>query len=401
MARAAIDRALELKPSLLRAEAARGLLLLSLVPPDSSGAEAILRGVLDQDPNMSDALLWLANTLSEQNRPDDARLILERAVRVDPLHPSIVVNLAQSMLDRGETDQALRLLEPLLERSDLGLSFHAGVSETYRRTGRLVELRSQGRAQAKRHAGSYYALWLGYAMVGNWQAADEWLLRDARDFPEHPNHGYRAAMALAWRGQPEEAARKFKATLQERGKAIGQESVNVRWSYGAVLARAGLHAEAIAVLEPLVGAEPSLQQPKPTPQLDAAHALAWSYLHMGARAKGEALLAKLWALCQAELPAVPSPDSDLLHYCAETALLREDRDQALELLERAVAAGWREYYLREHDPYWASLRNDSRYRALMARVKADVNRQAAEIARVDAAEDLVALVDAASRATNR
>ena len=54
-----------------------------------------------------------------------------------------------------------------------------------------------------------------------------------------------------------------------------------------------------------------------------------------------------------------------------------------------------EDYLREHDVYWAPLEKDPRYRALMAKVKADVDRQAAEIARIDAAEDFVAIFNAA------
>ena len=33
-------------------------------PPDPEGAETILRGVLEQVPNMSDALLWLSNALT-------------------------------------------------------------------------------------------------------------------------------------------------------------------------------------------------------------------------------------------------------------------------------------------------------------------------------------------------
>lgn len=395
-ARAAIDRALELKPNLLRAQAARGLLLLSADPPDAAGAEAVLRGVLDQDPNMSDALLWLSSALAQQNRPDDARPILERAVRVDPLHPSIVQNLAQSLLDRGETDQALRLLHRLIERSDLGYITYFGVSEIYRQTGRLVELHSMGRSLARRRTGLYYPLAVSYAMVGNWQAADDWLRRDLRDFPGRPYQVFVTALVPAWRGQPEEATQIFKAVLTQREIDIAQQSPFVQQTYGAILARAGQYPEAIEVLEPLVGAELSLLVPRPTPQLDGAHALAWSYLHTGARAKGEALLSKLWTLCQVELRAVPSPDSDLLHYCAETALLRGDRDPALDLFERAVAAGWREYYLREHDPYWASVQNDARYRALMARVKADVDRQAVESARADATEDLAAEVDAAA-----
>lgn len=399
-ARAAIERALQLKPNLLRAQAARGLLLLSSDPPDAPGAEAILRSVLDQDPNMSDALLWLSNALAQQKRPDDARRVLERAVRVDPLHPSIVQNLAAVMLDRGETDQALLLLHRLIERSDLVFITYFGVSEIYRQTGRLVELHSMGRSLARRRTGLYYPLAVGYAMVGNWQTADDWLRRDLRDFPGRPYQVFVTALVPAWRGQPEEAARMFKAVLTQREIDIGQQPPFVQRTYGAILARAGQYREAIEVLEPLVGAEPSLLLSRPTPQLDGAHALAWSYLHTGARAKGEALLAKLWALCQVELASVPSPDSDLLHYCAETALLKGDREPALDLFERAVAAGWREYYLREHDPYWASVQNDARYRALMARVKADVDREAAEIARADATEDLAAKVDAARHGTH-
>jgi hypothetical protein len=48
--------------------------------------------------------------------------------------------------------------------------------------------------------------------------------------------------------------------------------------------------------------------------------------------------------------------------------------------------------------YWAALEKDPRYRALMAKVKADVDRQAAEIARIDASEDFVAKFDAAMAA---
>ncbi len=71
---------------------------------------------------------------------------------------------------------------------------------------------------------------------------------------------------------------------------------------------------------------------------------------------------------------------------------------ALDWLERAVAAGWRDYYLRQNDPYWASLADDPRFRAQMEIVRKDIERQRAEIARIDAAEDFVAKVDAAMSA---
>ena len=92
--RAAIERALELQPKLLRAQAARGLLLMQSRPPDPEGAETVLRGVLEQDPNMSDALLWLANALDSRGGRTRRSRSLQRGARIDPLHPSIANDLA-------------------------------------------------------------------------------------------------------------------------------------------------------------------------------------------------------------------------------------------------------------------------------------------------------------------
>jgi hypothetical protein len=64
-------------------------------------------------------------------------------------------------------------------------------------------------------------------------------------------------------------------------------------------------------------------------------------------------------------------------------------------LEQAVEVGWRDYYLRERDPYWTSVAEHPRYRALMARVKADVDRQRAEVHRIDTSEDFSGKLDAA------
>ena len=73
------------------------------------------------------------------------------------------------------------------------------------------------------------------------------------------------------------------------------------------------------------------------------------------------------------------PGSGHLQLCADVELLRGNIEPALDGLEQAIQAGWREYYLQEHDPYWASIANHPRYRTLMAKVKADVDRQRAEV----------------------
>jgi hypothetical protein len=84
-----------------------------------------------------------------------------------------------------------------------------------------------------------------------------------------------------------------------------------------------------------------------------------------------------------------------VHRCAEVELLSGNIEAALDGLERAIEAGWRGYYVRERDPYWASAAGHPRYRALMAKVKAEVDRQRAEVQRAKPGEEFLVKLDAA------
>jgi tetratricopeptide (TPR) repeat protein len=240
----------------------------------------------------------------------------------------------------------------------------------------------------------HYLLALSYALVGDWRTAGYWLDRQARDYPESVQNDFVPPTVPGWQGRDTDALIAFRKVLDDEGIGVDSLPDIIPVWYGALLARTGEHAAAIEVLEPFFAPGAPIATGSLEPRYDGPHALAWAYRGSGADAKAEALLSAQWSECQALLAAAKAT-SDVVHYCAETALLRGDRDQALTLFDRAVAAGWRDYYLRQHDVYWAPLENDPRYRALLAKVKADVDRQAAEIARIDASEDFVAKFDAA------
>jgi tetratricopeptide (TPR) repeat protein len=402
-AQSAIDRALALQPELLRARAAQALALAQSQPPDEVGAERILREVLAQEPNMSDALLWLSGVLEKQGRTDDSLAVLQRAARIDPMHPSIAGNLARALERRGEVREAIRVYERQLDQPSPPLAPFYGLADLHRRLGHLVEFNAAAKTLALRappdHAWlDHYSLAASYGVVGDWRTAGYWLDRQARDFPELEWRDFASPLVPGWQGRDIDALIAFRRALDDGGIGIESLPSYVRAWYGALLARAGEHATAIEVLEPLIAPDaPPVLLDGFGPQYDGKHALAWAYLGSGADDKAEALLSAEKSECQALL-APAHATSDVVHLCAEAALFRGDRDQALTLFDRAVAAGWRDYYLRAHDVYWASVANDPRYRALMAKVKADVDRQGAEIAKIDASEDFVAKFDSAMAA---
>jgi len=395
-ARAAINRALELQPKLLRAQAAQGFSLLQASRPDPVAAEAILRDVLAQDPNMSDALNWLSNSLAAQGRSDDALAVLQRAVRIDPLHPAIAANLAQNLIRRGREREGIEILEKLLGQPNPAEGPFWVLALLHQESGRLVEVNAIAREMSMRGSLSHYLTARSYGLLGDGRAAQYWLDREIRDFPERSWNLYLSAELPSWQGRHGEALQRFRAALAANKIDMSGEEGYIQLWYGALLARAGEYAAAIGQLEPLVDQVAS--QSELDPQLDPQHALAWSYLRTGATAKATALLSIQWQQCQLEAADAEPRGSAFLHYCAETALLSGDVDEALAWLERAVAAGWRDYYLRQNDPYWAAVEDDPRFRAQMEIVRKDIDRQRAEVERIDAAEDFVAKVDAAMAA---
>jgi tetratricopeptide (TPR) repeat protein len=179
--------------------------------------------------------------------------------------------------------------------------------------------------------------------------------------------------------------------LQERGQSFADLPEPLRHGAGFHLARTGEYALAIELLEPLYDPDrpESLDAFSPDPVF-GPHGLAWAYLRTGAQDKAQRLLAALARRCEERR----TRDSAWLHRCAQTELLRGNHARALELLEQAVEAGWRGYYVRQKDPFWAELADHPRYRALMATVKADIDRMRLKIREIDAREDLGAFADA-------
>jgi tetratricopeptide (TPR) repeat protein len=202
-----------------------------------------------------------------------------------------------------------------------------------------------------------------------------------------------------WRGRYKESLAELDRAISSSGRTLAEMPSSVILVYGETQALAGDHEGAIRTLETVLGpAEPISYLQFASWEKGALHALAWSHLQAGTPERGRQILESL----DRELHDLRREGllhmSDALYFFAQNAMLLGEHDLALDRLEQAIEAGWRDYYIHVPDPRWAPLRANPRYQSLMAKVKADVDRQAAEIARIDAEEDFPALLDRARAA---
>jgi tetratricopeptide (TPR) repeat protein len=241
----------------------------------------------------------------------------------------------------------------------------------------------------------YFGLAESYARLGDWASVDAWLDRQEQRMPDSPFMTGQRILQQVWQGHYEEAVRLGRERLAASNQTYADLPDAIRHGAGFHLARAGDYAQAIELLEPLYDPDQpeTLRAYSPEPSF-GPHGLAWAYLRTGARDKADRLLGVLAQDCAGVNAAGRGRDAASLFLCAQTEVLRGDHDRALDLLEQAIEAGWRSYYIRQRDPFWAVLAEHPRYRALMARVKADVGRMRVEIQRMDAREDLGAIADA-------
>lgn len=385
----AIDTALSLQPGLPRALAARGLLLGQQVPPDEVAAENLLREALASDPDMVDAMNWLSNALGAQGKHAEAFRVMERAARIDPLHGAVASNLAMKYANRGDFARAEQMLLRLLEVPEPGRFAFISLRDLYRETGRLVEMNAVEKRQAMTGLHIYYGLAESYAALGMWDDAERWVNLAQEDFPDFPWTPFYPTLLPYWHGRYAEAAelyREIDQRLERIQPAAG-------YFYGEFRALAGEFDGAIATLEPLLGrAQVDVGDDG---QVIGFQALAWAYLQSGRRAEALRILGEIdRGFASVEAHGLLHFSDDLFAY-AQNALLLGNHDVALDRLERAVEAGWRQYLIQRHDPRWIPLQDHPRYRASMERVITDVERQRAEVERIEAEEDFLQRFEAA------
>jgi len=396
-AETAIGIALDLAPDLPRAHAARGLFLQSKRVPDPLASEAALREALRRDPNMVDAINWLGIALGLQGRDEEADEWLDRAYRIDPFNSAIVSNLANRYWEEGDPHRAEVMLRRMADLPAPPLQAMFVLWDLHTYTGRLVEANKIAKQVLLAGGWQTYPLAWNYAALGELETAAGWMSAAARDNPDimWVRTGWMQAQAPYWQGDYAGAAEAMRRAMASNGISLGQLDPSLRFFYGINLSLAGDFEQAIETLAEELPHKVDRSFMGGFYGVDAYQALAWAYARSGLPEESLpqlAIVEEWFAEQSASIVMMQSPD---LFAAARNAVLMGDHDLTLERLEKAVKAGWRDYFIERHDPRWAPLADDPRYQTLMAEVKADVGRQRAEIERIDAEENFPALLEEA------
>ena len=114
IARANLQKALELDPDLADAYAVKGLLESKVwqqtrVGPGNIEAEAAFRRAIELNPNHASAHMWFAMLRDGEDRDEEAIELFQRSMELDPLGRIPFSNLPMLYAQRGQSDEAIRL----------------------------------------------------------------------------------------------------------------------------------------------------------------------------------------------------------------------------------------------------------------------------------------------------
>jgi tetratricopeptide (TPR) repeat protein len=196
---------------------------------DLAGAERSIREALAQEKDSPQLVSYLVLILRDSQKYDEARDLLESALKAHPSHERLLFNYGLVLHDLGREEEAFDAMEALVavnpEHSD-ALNFVAyelsvrGSPADLARAKELVE-----RALALRATDPYYIDTLGwiYFQQGDFPAAADALERSHSLLPDDAVIAEHFVEALIAKGDPVRAMRVIRTTLERNNDATSPE----------------------------------------------------------------------------------------------------------------------------------------------------------------------------------
>ncbi|MCH9027985.1 MAG: hypothetical protein IIA05_12885 [Proteobacteria bacterium] len=392
-AQEAIGHALGLDPELAEAHAAQGLLLLKKRDPNPAAAEAALRRALLSDPNLVDAHNWLANALGVQGRRDESHAAMERGLKIDPLNPVILLNVANRYQWNGDFRRTEQLLLRLMDLPEPPGIAYWGLHNLYERYGRYVDVHQWAKkiilayGESDRIRG-FSVLSTVYGRLGMSEDADYWVGLDPNKFSRFVRKGY----LFKLRG--DRTGLKIHLENFMRGNAVDYKMLPAVPAklLGVINLEAGNYEKGVEILTDVF----DLESPVALGSLLAIDILqmrAFAHRQVGDEASAVRVLRRVDQELQNLADSEQVYNPSVLELIALNQAMHGDVAGALESLESAVSLGWQNYYAIVNDQRWAEVLREPEFVSLLSWVKAGLDRQRSKVETIDAEEDFRAVVE--------
>jgi serine/threonine protein kinase/TolB-like protein/Tfp pilus assembly protein PilF len=379
-AQRAVARALEIDPDLPEAHAAQGL-QYSMELRETGAAEAAetaLRRAIELNPRLVSAHNWLAIVLQHQQRFDEADEILHAALAVDPVNPLLILNIARGDVRRGRYAAAKRAMVSVLRLPNPPAWSHSWIAELEAAYGRFDEALAwiNRGAEELPEPQRYWTMAEGadyYARLG--------LFPEARRVIERAESGLRESldpqyMKLVFReGHYAQLEQNMLQELADRQIDTDRAPAWLRQYLAFAHVLNGSYDSGIAILESILDGDFNAQGTDQVEDGEAAQYLAWAYRKTDREKEAIKVLTAMRDAIESRRASGWAQSPSSIFVLARTQAMLGETAAALELLDEAFEAGWRDYYATREDPRWESLHGTPEFEALMVRTLTELEPQ--------------------------
>ncbi len=290
------------------------------------------RRAIALDSTLADGYFALGDLLSTQSKLSPARNAYLKALQLSPSHGGAMADLANVYLAEGRYDEALdwSVRSGQIDPNHVHVPYHVGVA---------------------------------LLLLGDDSVTSRYLLAAEQRMPTEP----RVQALLAWldlrRGDTTAALDRLRRVARNNPD---DTEVERNLAEGAAVAGA---SDAEALLKPIVEADPNGPSQYSAASLRSLYALM--LFRRGDTTRARALWNESTRYTEEKLRKGAEGSYDPLELAAVVAM--EGRtSEALDLLDRANQAGYHDPAQMKIDPSFANLRQEPRYRALLARMERDL-----------------------------